>query len=78
MKNDKGRPVRFGRVGSADILAVLPKTGRFFSIECKVGRNKPTAAQRAWAADINENGGLAVVVYELDELDEALRETERK
>lgn len=71
-KDVTGRLVRFGKVGSGDILAVLPTSGRFLSIECKVGSNKPTAPQRAWAADINENGGLAVVVYTLDELDEVL------
>lgn len=33
--------VRFGRVGSADILGVLPG-GRFLAVECKAPRGYPT------------------------------------
>ena len=38
--------------------------GRFFGIECKAGKNKPTPLQEKNLTDIKNNGGIAVVVNE--------------
>jgi hypothetical protein len=72
----KGRRfVRAGMKGSADILGVLPG-GRFLAVECKIGRNRPTTAQTAFLNTIRAAGGLALVVWDVKELAEAL-DTER-
>jgi len=65
----KGRRrfVRFGARGSGDIFAVLAG-GRFLSVECKTGRNKPTADQLAWMESVKASGGTAVVVRSVDDL----------
>ncbi len=65
------RFISYGHRGSGDIFAILPD-GRFCSIECKVGRNKPSDAQVRWADNVNEAGGMAIVVYSLDELEGAI------
>lgn len=65
------RFVRFGAVGSADILGILGG-GRFLAVECKAGRNKPTAAQAAFLGAVAKAGGLAVVVRDVRELQAAL------
>jgi hypothetical protein len=59
---------RAGLVGSADILGLLPPAGRFLAVECKAGRNKPTAEQVAFLAAVEAAGGLAIVVYDVREL----------
>jgi hypothetical protein len=59
---------RAGLVGSADILGLLPPAGRFLALECKVGRNKPTAQQAAFLAAVEAAGGLSLVVYDVAEL----------
>lgn len=62
------RFVRFGQPGSADILGILPPEGRLLAVECKVGRNELTELQRDWLQRVASSGGLALVVYSLDEL----------
>lgn len=71
VKVDK-RFVRFGQPGSADILGILPPDGRLVAVECKCGRNEPTELQRDWLQRVAGAGGLALVVYSLDELMEAI------
>mgnify|MGYP000104828933 CR=1 FL=1 len=52
----------FGRSGVPDIVVCY--RGNFVAIECKAGRNKPTALQLAEMARINEAQGVALVVNE--------------
>jgi hypothetical protein len=68
-----GRFMRFGKVGSSDILGVLP-SGRLLCVECKApkgGRLSPE--QRQFLAEVRELGALAVVARSFRELDTALR-----
>lgn len=60
-----------GRKGIADILGVLPG-GRAFACECKEGTGRLTKEQRAFLADVERAGGLAVVVRDLRELMEVV------
>lgn len=52
----------FGRSGVPDIVACI--RGRFIAIECKAGKNKPTALQQKNLQEIREVQGLAFVVNE--------------
>ena len=58
--------------GTPDILACV--AGRFVGIEAKAGSNKPTALQIKALRDIEQAGGLALVINEsnLDYLKECL------
>jgi Holliday junction resolvase len=56
----------FGRSGVPDIVCC--KQGRFFAVECKAGRNKPTALQELEIQKIRQAGGFAFVINE-DNLD---------
>ena len=67
----KGRMVQLGPPGTSDIIGVLPG-GRFLAIECKVGRNKLSATQDAFLKLVNDAGGFGVVVWSLDDLEEAI------
>jgi len=66
------RFLRFGKVGSSDILGVWPKTGTFLAIECKVGKNVLTMEQLAFQERVNAEGGFAFAVWSLDDLEDAL------
>lgn len=50
----------FGRSGVPDIIACV--AGKFLGIECKAGKNKPTALQIHEIEQIRRAGGVAVVV----------------
>tara|TARA_R110000787_G_scaffold113200_2_gene222365 strand:- start:1613 stop:1912 length:300 start_codon:yes stop_codon:yes gene_type:complete len=52
----------YGGSGVPDIIGC--HEGRFFGIECKAGKNKPTPLQEKNLTDIKNNGGIAVVVNE--------------
>ena len=64
----------YGRSGVPDIIACA--NGRFLAIECKAGRNKPTALQVREIEAIRSAGGVAVVANE--ENWELMRELVRK
>lgn len=63
----------FGRSGVPDIVACYK--GKFIGIECKAGKNKPTALQVREIENIRHAGGVGVVVNEenWDMLPELLR-----
>ena len=51
-----------GRAGVPDIIAC--HLGYFVAIECKAGKNKPTALQEAEMQRIRSAGGLTYVINE--------------
>lgn len=64
----KGYYVRFGKVGSGDILGILPD-GRFLSVECKrESGGVVSPEQKEFMHNIKKNGGLALIVNSLDSL----------
>ena len=52
----------YGMSGVPDIVACY--RGKFFGIECKAGKNKPTALQEKNLKDIAKAGGIAIVINE--------------
>lgn len=52
----------YGGSGVPDIIGSY--YGKFFGIECKAGKNKPTPLQEKNLQEIIESGGIAVVVNE--------------
>lgn len=54
----------FGKQGAPDFLVCIK--GRFYGIECKAGKNQPTALQEINLKQIIEAGGVALVIREDD------------
>lgn len=52
----------YGRSGVPDIICCV--AGKFLGIECKAGKNKPTALQIHEIEQIRRAGGVAVIVNE--------------
>lgn len=65
--NGKRRLIRFGQVGSSDIIA-CSKDGRFIAIECKSATGKLTSHQSDFLRKINNNNGTAIVARSVDDL----------
>jgi len=59
----------YGQSGVPDIVGCYQ--GSFFGIECKAGKNKPTALQEKNLRDIAKSGGIALVVNE-DNIDDVM------
>jgi Holliday junction resolvase len=60
----------YGQSGVPDIVGCYQ--GSFFGIECKAGKNKPTALQEKNLRDIAKSGGIALVINE-DNIDDVMR-----
>lgn len=63
----------YGNSGTPDFLVCY--RGRFVAIECKANGGKPTALQLKHIKDIQECGGIAMIVDEtnINQLHETLR-----
>lgn len=72
LKDNKGRLVRYGKKGSADIIGILPD-GRFLSVECKRPGGKIRAEQIGFMEMIKKNNGVACIVHSCDELMQELK-----
>lgn len=53
----------YGRSGVPDIICCL-NGGKFLAIECKAGKNEPTALQEREMREIQTRKGIAVVIRE--------------
>jgi hypothetical protein len=65
-----GQLVKFGIRGMSDIVAIVPRSGRFLAVECKRpdGRGRLTDEQLAFLASVQRAGGVAVVVADVLDL----------
>ena len=67
-----GAFVRYGDVGSADILAVQAPMGRLVGVEVKSTRGRLRPAQERWGAQLERVGGQYIVARTLDDVKQAL------
>jgi len=67
------RFLRFGKVGSSDVIGCLPD-GRFLGVECKAAGGRLSAPQADFIASIRDRGGVAFVAFSLEDVE---RELER-
>jgi len=77
LKDKSDRPVFFGKIGSADIIGLLPG-GRFLAVECKTEKGKLSDKQYEFLTSVKEMGGLAFVARSVDDLMEGLKKRDGK
>jgi hypothetical protein len=63
--------IKLAHAGTADITG-CSREGRFIAIECKIKPNKTTPLQEAYLEEIRKRGGIAVVAYDLTDVEEIL------
>lgn len=66
-RTEAGGFVRFGAVGSPDILGVLSPEGRLVAIEVKTAKGKTSPAQDAWLLEAKNLGAVVGVARSLDD-----------
>lgn len=70
-KPERGGFIRYGKVGSPDILGMTP-SGRFIGVECKSGSNDLTEHQEHFRDQVLACNGLYIAAWSVDDL-EAIR-----
>lgn len=68
-----GRFVHYGKLGSGDILAVLPPNGRHAEFEAKTGQGRQQKGQKEHQRMIASQGGLYLVFRSVNDLAAQLR-----
>jgi hypothetical protein len=71
LRDVNNRPVRYGCVGSPDVLACVK--GRFVGVECKVGKDRQRTEQKAFAAATDRAQGLYILARSVDDVTDTLR-----
>lgn len=69
-----GRWIRYGKVGSADVIGVMPGFGRFIGVETKTDENKLSKSQKEFRAELQSRNGIYIVARSIQELDEKYEE----
>jgi len=65
---EDGRPVNAGLpVGTSDLVAIQPGTGRAIFIECKAEKGRPTLEQLNFIRVMKQQGALAGVAYSIND-----------
>lgn len=54
--------------GCSDIIGC--RAGKFMAVEVKLPGNKPTQLQERFLRKVREAGGIAIIAYSLEQLDE--------
>ena len=68
-----GRFLRYGKLGSGDVILVLSPLGRHAELEAKTGRGVQRASQKAHQRMVEARGGLYLVFRSVDDLEVQLR-----
>jgi hypothetical protein len=68
-----GQWYRFGKVGSSDILGVLPG-GKILAVEIKAPDGRLSPEQREFLETVRGLGGLAIIARSWTDVDQELRE----
>jgi hypothetical protein len=64
----------YGTAGVPDLIICYK--GKFAALECKASGRKPTVLQQIAIRQINAAGGIAAVVYSLEDAKEVIRKIE--
>jgi hypothetical protein len=79
LRDSTGRPLYFVRGsdnqpfrGFADVIAVVPRSGRFLACECKTPGGKLTPYQWAFLEVVRAEGGVGVVIDDIAVLDRVI------
>src|SRR4026209_1371575 len=78
VKDQEGNVINLGEPGRSALHALIPIVindftfGIFMAIECKAGANKETPLQRKYLDNVKVKGGIAVVAYDVLDVDTAI------
>jgi hypothetical protein len=72
LRDKTDRPVFFGKVGSSDIIGLLPG-GRFIAVECKAPGGRLSDHQIDFLNQIERMGGLAIIARSVEDVEKFLR-----
>lgn len=54
--------------GVSDIIAIEPKTGRFWGVEIKIDKDEQSIFQKQFQKDVEKRGGKYIAVKVLDDI----------
>ncbi len=70
--DQRKRLVQLAPSGCPDIIGWQKGTGKFIGVECKVGKNSRTALQEQFAKDMEADGCIYILAYDLRDVEAVL------
>lgn len=64
-----GRMVHLAPKGTADIIGIMPGSGKLLAIECKTRKGKVTPEQEEFLQRVRDNGGCAFVARSVEDVE---------
>lgn len=64
--------VQLSPAGCPDIIGWQKGTGKFIGVECKIKPNKPTYLQEQFAKDMQADGCIYILAYDLKDVEAVL------
>lgn len=61
--------IRYGLVGSSDILAIRPPNGQLCAIEGKVGKDKQRPEQKNFQIAVEKRGGIYILARSVEDIE---------
>lgn len=75
LRDIRGQYVHFGLcTGSADLIGIVPPSGRFLAIEIKTDKGVATKEQIAFLKMVNDCGGIGFIARSVEEAIQNLKE----
>ncbi len=71
LENKQGRFVKFGLIGSSDIVGLIGPGGRFLAIECKSAKGVQSEPQKNFQAMIEKHGGKYIIARSVEDVKNA-------
>lgn len=71
MKTERGGFIRFGAVGSPDIVMVI--NGKYIALEIKTEKGQQSEGQKQFQQELEKAGGIYLLVRSLEQLEYDLR-----
>ena len=78
LKSEKGYYVKYGMVGSSDLICCIAPHGRFVGIEIKTGRARQSDQQKKYEKAINKAGGRYFILFDNADIDSQLLQIKRQ
>lgn len=63
---DGRRVIKYGFVGSPDIIGILKPSGKFAGIECKVKKDRQRTEQKTFEQVSTKNGAIYLIAHSID------------
>ena len=73
-KQKTGSYIKVGMKGIADLIGIIPPSGRLLAIEVKRPGNTASSEQKSFLASIRASGGIGFIAFGIEDVERELKQ----